>query len=579
MLARAREQLSQAVDVAQRTAAARRGRRPRRGAPNDAHNHPDGGDNADDEASVKSGITIETRRTVDNENRKSLAGSGGRLPTEIYCEKSDDPGQDPTEILTLARSDITKTSIYLQRIGINRSVSSAFTSLVRGDDRSWEAIAADLLRKSGARWTSITLDDCEGEYLDSMLAFLLHVDATEYLHLSNLILTSHAAWSLQSLQFCKTMTKLQLDLVDLSFIMPLLCKGLRHNTSMRSLITSRCGLNDDRLHELFTNLPPRLEELRIFGNKCREKGLVAITAIVHHSQHLKILDMSYQHVNPNDTKDGEFDVSWLAGALHSNKVLRVLDLDNCGVDDGHMTHLCAALCHNTTLEELMLNHNRITSTGIALLTVKFNEMKGLKKISMYSNLFDASSKQVDDMVAAQHQNRHPLPSRIIEEAKPSQANKGSDDEASNGPMVGGFHESTTSELDVDLGEDDEDGEEIIVEDSGDEDENDVDEEGSYMSDNSSTPPPSADFRLPDEIATDSIDEGNNGDDDDAFSSGAPELTDSKEAGAAEDDEYHEETIPKIFSSVALPHVALKEGVPEPPPSVNGTAAPTSLFVT
>jgi hypothetical protein len=516
MFARAREQI---VDVAQTVAqtAARRGRRRRLKSgiigqqQEQSQDYDDNNNVVDDNASVKSAITVETKRTATNENRKSTTETFGRSATEIFCEKSDDPAKDPTEVLENAKSDITKVSIYLQRIGINRSVSWAFTSLVRGDNRSWEALAVEILRQR-ARWDSITLDDCEGEYLDYILAFMFNLDNCLFLYLSNLILTSHAAWSLQSIQFCKTLNKLQLDLIDLSFTLPLLCKGLKKNTSLKSLITSRCGLNDDRLHELFTSLPSQLEELRIFGNKCREKGLVAITAVVHHSQHLKILDMSYQHVDINDPHDGEFDVSWLAGALHANKVLRVLDLDNCGVDDGHMTHICAALCTNTTLEEVMLNHNRITATGIALLSAKFGQMKGLKKISMYSNLFDAP--QVDAMVSQNHQPR-PI------EINPTRRDEPGDD----------VDESETSELDVDLDEDVDYEEETVVEDSnnaGGNDDEDSSSQGEFLSDNSSTPPPSADFRIPGEADDDSLP--------DDSSSAPPPLMDADEPASEVEDE-------------------------------------------
>jgi len=494
MFARAREQIN---DVAQTVARSRR-RRLKAGVAEQQQQYQ-ADDGIADDISVRSVITVETRLTSTNENRKHVTAMekrkstndllGTNASTEIFCEKSDDPTKDPTEILEAAKSDVSKVAIYMHQIGINRSISAAFTSVVRGDNRSWEHMAMEILRKS-ARWDSITLDDCDGEYLDYILVFLLHLDNCHFLYLSNLILTTHSAWSLQSLQFCKTITKLQFDLIDLSFAMPLLCNGLVKNTSIKSLMASRCGLNDDRLHELFTHLPSQLEELRIFGNKCREKGLVAITSVVHHSQHLKILDMSYQHVDSKDPNDGEFDVSWLAGALHANKVLRVLDLDNCGVDDGHLTHICAALCTNTTLEEIMLNHNRITSIGIALLSARFGQMKGLRKISMYSNLFDAP--QVDAMVAKNYQPRP------VEISAAEQLLEETDDDNAEG--------SETSELEVDLGNDDDYEEEIIEDgnDGGSDDDDDDDDDGECMSNDSSTPPPSADFRLPEEVDADSL---------------------------------------------------------------------------
>ncbi len=480
MFARVRESISNRATTTRRPLR----RRLKAGVQPTEHHHDD------DNLSVHSTITVETVRTATNENRKPTADPNLRLPTQVFCGPSHDPSLDPTEVLERAQSDITKLSIYMQQINLTRLVASSFMGLVRGDNRSWEAIAVDILRQK-ARWDNITLEDCEGDFLDTLLGFLFHLDNCAFLHLSNLLLTPNGSWTLQSIVFCKNLEKLQLDLIDLSGAMPILCQGLKHNTSLQCLIASRCGLNDDRLHELFTSLPKQLRELRIFGNKCREKGLAAITGVVHHSQHLKILDMSYQHVDPENSSDGEFDVSWLAGALHHNKVLKVLDLDNDGIDDGHLTHLCAALCSNDTLEELMLNHNRITATGITLLSSKFGEMKGLKKISMYSNLFDAPV--VDAMVA---QNVQPMPQEVEHTAEDDT----SDLEDEFDEEIDYDEETVVEESDHadDIGMDDDD------DDDNDNDDHEDSSEGNMMSDDSSAPPPSADFREPEEVKHDSF---------------------------------------------------------------------------
>ena len=494
----------------------------------------------DDNASVRSTITVETTRTASNENRKQLADPNHRPPTQVFVERNQpggDPSQDPLEVLERAQSDITKLSVYLQGVSIGRSVASACLALIRGDNRSWEAIAVDILRQK-ARWDNVTIEDCEGEYMDTLLGCLLNLDNTVFLHLSNLILTPNAAWTFQSLAFSRSMTKLQLDLIDLSFAMPLLCKGLHANNSLECLITSRCGLNDDRLAELFTSLPKRLQELRIFGNKCRDKGLAAITAVVHHSQDLKILDLSYQHVDARDTNDS-FDVTWLMGALHHNRTLKVLDLDNDGIDDGHLTHLCASLCVNDTLEEVMLNHNRITATGIALLSSKFGEMKGLKKISMYSNLFDAP--QVDSMVsssaqaaaaAAASQNQTPTPRtvEVPQDDEPSDLEDELDDDGID------YDEETVAEE-----------EELTEKDNGDDDDEDGD--GDYDDDDdSSAPPPSADFREPVEMEQDSMRDDDEEDDIDAQveeSESHVPADESETDGAAVDETEHDESATKV----------------------------------
>jgi len=335
-------------------------------------------ENDDDDDSVGTTLTVETKRAKHNENQKPIS-LGRTSSTQVYVHQTD-----PVPVLEEAQSDITTLSIYMKEVSVNPRISKAFLALIRGDNRSWEAIAVDILRQK-ARWESIALDDCSGNELDLLLSFIWAVDNCAFVHLSNLSFSPHASWSLQSMVFSKSLTKIQLDLIDLTPAMTYLCKGLRDNTSITCLIASRCGLNDTSLQVLVENLPRRLEELRLFGNKCRSKGLSALAALLQHSTFLKILDLSYQHVQPGE----DFDIAWMASILTNNKHLKVLDLDNDAIDDGHLTHLCAMLCRNTTLEELMLNHNSITATGIALLASKFGDMKGLKKISMYSNQFDA----------------------------------------------------------------------------------------------------------------------------------------------------------------------------------------------
>jgi hypothetical protein len=336
--------------------------------------------------SVQTTLTVGTTRTAANENenetKNNTNGTSDRKTSQVCVHPAH-----PVADLEKAQSDIAALSICFKEIDINRPVASAFLQLLRGDNRSWEAIAVDILRQK-ARWENITLEDCDGESMDLLISFILNLDQCAFVHMSNLVLSPHSAWSLQSLSFTKSLQKLQLDLIDLgSFAVPSLCKGLQENTSLTCLIASRCGLGDKQVKELVSRLPKQLEELRIFGNKCRSQGLEALTELLQTSTHLKILDLSYQHVQENEHAD--FDVSWLAGALIKNKTLKVLDLDNDSIDDGHLTHLCAALCKNSTLEELMLNHNHISAAGIALLASKFGDMKGLKKISMFSNLFDA----------------------------------------------------------------------------------------------------------------------------------------------------------------------------------------------
>lgn len=376
---------------------------------------------AEDLMSIQSTITIETTRTSYNENRKPIptysrmAESSTKNSHQVFCNP-----MNALRNLKTAHNDIVVTQIYLKDLTINKSICSAFLALIRGDNKSWESMAVDILRQK-ARWESITFEECQNnakpvtirrpsrvilpqvhqqdEYLEVCISFIISLDNTSHLHLSNLLLQQ--AFTLQSITFAKHLVKLQFDLMDLSATIGTLCHCLPQNTSLETIIASRCGLTDHQLAAIMGSLPDQLLELRLFGNKCRTQGLAAAALLMQEHNKLQILDLSYQHIfpkakdkNSNSNKKGNeededvFDISWLMAALMSNTTLITLDLDNTGIDDGQLRHIIQALCENTTLEEIMLNHNCITNDGVAALAARFYEMQGLKKISMYSNLFD-----------------------------------------------------------------------------------------------------------------------------------------------------------------------------------------------
>eukprot|EP00526_Cylindrotheca_closterium_P007907 CAMPEP_0113617094 /NCGR_PEP_ID=MMETSP0017_2-20120614/8591_1 /TAXON_ID=2856 /ORGANISM="Cylindrotheca closterium" /LENGTH=653 /DNA_ID=CAMNT_0000526455 /DNA_START=186 /DNA_END=2147 /DNA_ORIENTATION=- /assembly_acc=CAM_ASM_000147 len=377
---------------------------------------------AEDLMSIQSTITVETTRTTYNENRKPIptfqqqvAESSGKHSHQLFCNP-----MNCLRNLMQANNDIVVTHLYLKDITIKKEICSAFLALIRGDNKSWESMAVDILRQK-ARWESITFEECQNsekpvkikrpsrivlpqthqqeQYMEVCVSFVLSIDNCAHLHLSNLYLEQ--PFTMQTLAFSKHLVKLQFDLMDLSQTISTLCHCLPQNQSLEILIASRCGLNDTQLAGLLGSLPDQLLEVRIFGNKCRTQGLAAAAILLQEHTHLQTLDLSYQHLPRKETtqnggdKTGEineddmFDISWLMAALMSNTTLITLDLDNTAVDDNDLRHIIQALCENTTLENIMLNHNFITNDGVAALAARFHEMNGLKKISMYSNLFDA----------------------------------------------------------------------------------------------------------------------------------------------------------------------------------------------
>jgi hypothetical protein len=162
-----------------------------------------------------------------------------------------------------------------------------------------------------------------------IISFILNIGNCAFVHLSNLVLTKHSAWALQSLSFTMALKKLQFDLIDLSPFIPMLRQGLKGNRSLTCLIASRCGFGDEKIEELLKDVPLQCEELRIPGNNCRAKGLAVIANLLQQSQSLRLLDLSYQHVQEGEN----FDVSLTSVALLSNTTLKTLDTDNDSIND------------------------------------------------------------------------------------------------------------------------------------------------------------------------------------------------------------------------------------------------------
>mmetsp|Transcript_10435 Transcript_10435/g.30514 ORF Transcript_10435/g.30514 Transcript_10435/m.30514 type:complete len:467 (+) Transcript_10435:410-1810(+) len=343
--------------------------------------------------------------------------------------------KSPLNDLKTGLNDFSKASVKLKDVKVTREVASELMELLRGDKRTWEEVAVDLLRQN-SRWQSIVFDSCrsssssststkksdkaakdgstksddlvivEGDdknktdtkknddgrevvnFLDLVLSGIINLDNCSHIHLTGLKWSPTTSFAIQSILFSRFLTKLQLDFIDLSRHVPSLLAGLSGNMSLTCFIASRCGLDDTHLETLLGHLPLGLEELRIFGNKCRSRGLESLADILRNRKAaLQVLDISFQHVGP----DEKFDLESFGEALGGNETLRVLDLTNDSLNDEHLVQIIAALCRNTTLEELVLNHNKISGAGVAMMATKYGEIKGLKKISMYSNLFDKAS--------------------------------------------------------------------------------------------------------------------------------------------------------------------------------------------
>lgn len=178
-----------------------------------------------------------------------------------------------------------------------------------------------------------------------------------------------------------------------------LCLGFVGNKSLRELSLVSCGLEDSQIAQIATALEghPGLTHLRLSWNRCREKGLQALARLIWFldgSARLESLDLQHQSVrhhgiggvmNQHCSNDRmQLSPLWEAwknqienfpddslndGYRLINHSLKRLVLSGNGLVDEDMVSLAALLPQWSSLEELDLDSNQITSTGLWLLTL------------------------------------------------------------------------------------------------------------------------------------------------------------------------------------------------------------------
>jgi Ran GTPase-activating protein (RanGAP) involved in mRNA processing and transport len=169
-----------------------------------------------------------------------------------------------------------------------------------------------------------------------------------------------------------------------------LASGLKTNIALRILQLTRLGLHDDSIAEIATGLVdhPTLEELNLSKNYCRSRGCTAIAAMLS-SPHTKLtkLDLSCQEIHHES--ESPFSVQLLAQALSLNSSLRILHLNENGLDDRAIEILAAPAILHSQLEYLDLRSNQITDNGIRVIATQLSDERShhLKKLSLHGNPF------------------------------------------------------------------------------------------------------------------------------------------------------------------------------------------------
>jgi hypothetical protein len=323
-----------------------------------------------------------------------------------------------SHFLFVTGSDSQSIVQRLYKLQDDRSYTELYVSLIEIDDLIANAII-DVLMNKERTWKGIHLAHCTGQ-VDTVISSALALGSVQKLTLlpdggtvndkclyalasglpTNQSVTSlvirvdlYKELAIALAEGLSTNTGLQ----ELSLILSTsdanaiaaLARGVQTNSTLRSLKLNRCSLEDGHVADLVRALEnhPSLSELSVQGSSCRAMGIIAISGLLQESSNMKPLKLELDLSNQDFEKDEMFGISFLAPSLPSNKSMRFLDLSSNHLTDADVTCLASALSENSTLEELRLVNCNISEKGAKILAAKLPQMRGLKTLWLYGNVF------------------------------------------------------------------------------------------------------------------------------------------------------------------------------------------------
>jgi hypothetical protein len=165
-------------------------------------------------------------------------------------------------------------------------------------------------------------------------------------------------------------------------VINLLTKGLQDNTTLRQLQVDKCQFNTPQLHQdekcqqqgfiqilvSMKNHHPSLIKVKAVGIAWTPSSMQALSALMSRQQ-LKHLDLSCCLETPNEPSEPpvcrQSLLAPIISSLSSNLSLQTLGLSGHNIGDDIAGCLADVLAVNSTLQELDLQHNRITDKGIS----------------------------------------------------------------------------------------------------------------------------------------------------------------------------------------------------------------------
>lgn len=152
--------------------------------------------------------------------------------------------------------------------------------------------------------------------------------------------------------------------------------GLSNCHGLKTLNLDSCNIDFSVLSKILDR-SVNIHHLSLKRRGIKESDNAPLFQYLSSNQTIEILDFGYNLISSNDAP-------FFNNILIENKKLRVIDLENCKIDDKFIIQVSSYLRNNTTLEKIILYNNEITNIGAYYIieALKFNstiKMINLKK--------------------------------------------------------------------------------------------------------------------------------------------------------------------------------------------------------
>ncbi|XP_018090541.1 leucine-rich repeat-containing protein 45 isoform X2 [Xenopus laevis] len=177
---------------------------------------------------------------------------------------------------------------------------------------------------------------------------------------------------------------------------------LQNDVTFTQVLLSDCMISEDGLKALLQGLHSNsvIKHLDLKGNNLRAEGSEALGKFLRHTASLTSLTLEW-----NNLGTWENGFSFFSDGLASNQTLKKLDLRNNQINHKGAEELSMALKHNSTLQELDLRWNNIGLLGGRAIQSCFESNKTLVKLELSGNNISSDVLKAIELSIKHNQER------------------------------------------------------------------------------------------------------------------------------------------------------------------------------